>query len=122
MRSPTGHGIRIDAEGDGNLGAPRGDRIHAGIDFFCRKGQHIVAPFNMRIIRNSYPNADLIMNGIAWKFGKSEGRLFYFIPLTRLIGKDVSEGQIIGSAQSVSEYYQLPKMNDHVHFEVRRAA
>lgn len=122
MRSPTGYGIRIDEEGDGHLGAARGDKIHAGDDYFCFKGQTIVAPITMLIVRVAYPNPDLIMEGIAWKFGRSEGRLYYFKPFERFIGKEVIEGTVIGIAQAVREYYKLEKMNNHVHFEVRRAA
>ena len=118
MISPTGLGIRVDSEGDGHLGASRGSRRHRGTDYLCVKNQDIVAPFDFRIVRVAYPKVDLIMKGIMWEFGKSSGRMYYFIPHKDLIGKSVKEGQIIGTAQSVSEYYKLPDMKDHIHFQV----
>jgi len=120
MISPTGLGIRIDPEGSGHLGASRGNRRHAGEDWLCVEGQDIVAPFTMIITRKAYPNSDLVMKGIAWIAGRTSGRMFYFIPTPILIGRKVTEGQVIGIAQSVSEYYNLPKMKDHIHFEVRK--
>jgi len=118
MISPTGKGIRVDKEGDGQLGASRGKRRHRGVDYLCDNGQDIVAPFDFRIVRVAYPKVDLVMKGIMWEFGSSNGRMYYFVPHKDLIGKKVQEGQIIGVAQSVSEYYKLPNMEDHVHFQV----
>ena len=120
MISPTGMGVRVDLEGDGNYGASRGSRIHNGVDYICKKGQNIVAPFDMTITRIAYPYADKVLAGIAWKKGKSEGRLFYFYPIEYLIGTDVKEGDVIGVAQSVSEYYELPLMLPHLHFQINK--
>ena len=78
MISPTGQGIRSDKEGGGHLGAPRGSRIHRGDDYICDEGQDIVAPFDLRIVRVAYPKTDLVMKGIAWEFGRSNGRMYYF--------------------------------------------
>ncbi len=118
MISPTGLGIRSDSEGDGNYGASRGSKRHNGQDYECKKGQDIKAPFDLVITRIAYPETDCIMQGIAWKRGKSTGRMFYFKPDMNLVGNPVKQGAIIGKAQSVSEYYKLPKMKDHVHFRV----
>ena len=120
MISPTGFGIRVDTEGDGNYGSSRGTRLHNGVDYICYKGQDIVAPFNMIVTRLAYPKSDKVMSGIAWQKGKSTGRMFYFEPDTNLIGNPVHEGDVIGIAQSVSEYYELPGMIDHIHFQVNR--
>lgn len=118
MISPTGKAIRVDSEGDGNYGAPRGNRVHRGIDFLCDEGQIIVAPFDMEIFKVSYPNSDLKMEGIAWRYGKSTGRIWYFSPYMTVISKTVKAGTAIGVAQSVSKYYGLPQMKDHIHFQV----
>lgn len=120
MISPTKLGIRVDTEGDGNYGTSRGTRLHRGVDYLCVKGQDIIAPFNMIVTRISYPKTHSAMTGIAWQKGKSTGRMFYFIPDLNLIGKSVYEGDVIGTAQSVSEDYGLPKMNDHIHFQVNK--
>ena len=57
MISPTGKGIRVDSEGDGNYGASRGSRRHNGIDYICVEGQEVRAPFNMLINRIAKPKA-----------------------------------------------------------------
>lgn len=120
MVSPTGRGIRSDSEGDGNYGARRGDRRHNGVDYLCDEGQDIVAPFDMLIERKAYPNRDMIMSGISWSSGRSSGRMFYFQPFIDLIGCHVKEGAVIGKAQSVSGYYDLPQMEDHIHFQINK--
>lgn len=120
MISPTSKGIRSDSEGDGRYGASRGSRRHNGVDFECDKGQDILAPHDMVIVRESFPKAGSPMTGIAWKNGKSTGRLWYFRPTASLIGKAVKEGDVIGVAQSVSEDYGLPNMKDHVHYRVNK--
>ena len=120
MISPTGQGIRVDSEGDGNYGTSRGERRHNGIDYLCDPGQGVVAPFDMILERESFPNPDQEMTGIAWRKGKSTGRMWYFKPYKRLIGKLVYEGEEIGIAQDVSGYYGLPNMNPHIHFQVKK--
>lgn len=120
MISSTGKGIRNDSEGSGELGSRRGSRRHRGTDEECDKGQDIVAKFDCKLDRISYPNDDHVMEGVAWSAGRSEGRMWYFKPDRSLIGKEVKEGQVIGVAQSVSEYYGLPDMDDHIHFQVNK--
>lgn len=120
MISPTGKGVRIDQEGSGEYGASRGKRLHNGVDYVCEEGQPIVAPFDMRIVRESIPRIGSRMSGIAWQRGKSSGRMWYFLPIQDLIGEKVLEGQMIGMAQSVSMDYGLPGMIDHIHFQVNK--
>ncbi len=120
MISPTGKGIRSDFAGDGNYGAARGNRRHRGIDYLCDEGQEVIAPFDMTIERFSYPNADKEMTGIAWRKGKSTGRMWYFTPYLGVIGVKVYKGTVLGIAQSVSAYYGLPEMQDHIHFQVNK--
>ena len=120
MISPTGKGIRIDSSGSGYYGASRGGRRHNGVDFLCDAGQIVSAPFNMEIVRISKPYHDSDLSGIVWKSGASTGKIFYFLPFEELIGLYVMEGQAIGSAQSVAEYYRTDEMSDHIHFQVDR--
>ena len=118
MISPTGKGIRSDSEGDGHYGSSRGSRIHRGVDFLADSGQEIVAPFDMTIKRIAYPYRDMTMIGIEWIRGKSSGKMFYFDPIIGLIGSEVKQDQVIGFAQGVSEYHNLPNMKNHIHFQV----
>ena len=118
MISPTGLGIRVDPEGDGNYGASRGVRRHNGVDYLCEEGQNIVAPFDMIILRIANPKSNCPLSGIEWQRGKSTGKLFYFKPDVHMIGDAVKQGEYIGIAQSVSDWYKLNKMLDHIHFQV----
>jgi hypothetical protein len=120
MKIITGFDIRVDSEGDGHYGASRGTRVHKGVDYYCKEGTEIRAPFNMIITRVSKPKTHSEMSGIAWQKGKSTGRMFYFQPDKNLIGKSVYKGDVIGIAQSVSRDYGLPNMNDHIHFQVNK--
>ena len=118
LLSPTGQGIRNDSEGSGEYGAPRGTRLHNGLDFICAPGQEVIAPFNMKIKRVANPKAHSPMSGIEWIYGKSSGKMFYFKPDPQLIGKSVSKGDVIGIAQNVAMDYGLPNMIPHVHFQI----
>jgi len=118
MINPTGRPIRSDQEGDGHYGASRGLRRHNGIDYECKEGQDVLAPFNMIILRVAKPKAGSSLSGIEWQKGKSTGKMFYFLPDPNLTGNSVQEGDVIGVAQSVSKSYGLPKMKDHIHFQV----
>ena len=118
MISPTGKGIRNDSEGSGEYGASRGSKLHNGIDYLCDEGQEIIAPFNMTILRKAYTNKDMQMTGIEWSKGKTTGKMFYFEPDMSLIGRFVQIGTVIGKAQSVSNYYGLPAMKNHIHFQI----
>ena len=120
MISPTGKGIRVDSEGDGNYGSRRAGKRHNGIDYLCNKGADIVAPFRMFLERVSYPKRNSSLSGIAWKTGKSSGRMWYFSPKLSLLNTWVKQGEIIGQAQSVSYDYNLPNMKDHVHFQINK--
>lgn len=120
MISPTGKGIRVDAEGDGHYGHPRGTRIHRGVDYLCDEGQDIVSPFDMIIEKRSYPYPDREMHGISWRVERSTGRMWYFKVFPELLGVKVYKGMSIGIAQSISAYYNLPKMKDHIHFQVNK--
>lgn len=115
MISPTGLGIRNDEMGQGHWGAPRGDRIHKGVDFKSVSGQEVIAPFDLTIERISRPNVSYL-SGIAFKNEYSKGNMWYFTPDVSLIGKEVKQGEVIGHAQALREYYG-PKMTNHIHFQ-----
>jgi len=118
MISPTGEGVRMDTEGSGVYGAPRGSRKHNGVDYLCDAGQPIVAPFDMKIERVANPKARSPLSGVKWRAGRSHGKIFYFMPAPGVVGRHVKQGEIIGVAQSVSKDYGLPAMLDHIHFQI----
>lgn len=124
MISPTGLGVRNDAGGLGHYNAPREKLMpngsikkytHEGIDFGSKFPQNIVAPFDMQITRISKPN-ESYLSGIAFGTKRSTGRMWYFTPFSRVIGCQVKEGEVIGTSQSLQEYYG-DKVTDHIHLQ-----
>lgn len=114
----TGKGIRNDEAGSGEYGAKRGDRMHNGIDLLCEKNQPVKAPFNMYIEREARPSVNKPLSGVKWKYGKTFGYMFYFKPKKELFGTMVTQGTIIGYAQSCSFHYGDERMQDHIHFQI----
>ena len=123
MISPTGQGIRNDSAGSGHWGATRKRTIdgvvkkykHKGVDFKSTFDQDIVAPFDMFIKRVSTPNVSYL-SGIAFETESSSGRMWYFAPFRKVLKTNVKQGDVIGTAQSLKEYYG-PKTTDHIHFQ-----
>ena len=113
--------IRKDASGDGHYGASRsgGTRPHNGVDLLVTKGQQVFAPFSGTITKQAYPYADdRKYTGI--HLTRQDGvklKVFYMLPKTGIIGKSVNAGDIIGTAQAISEKYG-PPMLDHIHLEI----
>lgn len=113
--------IRKDAAGDGNFGASRsgGTRKHKGIDLIVTKGDNVYAPFAGTITKKAYPYAsDTKFTGL--HLTRADGlkmKVFYMIPKAGIIGKRVNAGDVIGTAQAISEKYG-PPMKDHLHVEI----
>jgi len=132
MESPTGLGIRYDSEGQGQYRAPRikwnkqgnrinkGRRLHAGTDYICKPGQIIVSPISGKIKRIAYPYKDKQYGGVVIEGDFFTIKMFYFEPSKELIGKKVSKGDQIGTAQDISKRYSK-KMTPHIHLQVDRA-
>jgi murein DD-endopeptidase MepM/ murein hydrolase activator NlpD len=117
MISPTGLGIRNDSQGHGYYGAPRGARKHAGTDYICSPKQDVVAPIDGVITRIAYPYTDKKYEGVILENDFVRLKIFYFIPIPRLIGKQVRQGDVIGYAQDIRKKYG-DKMIPHIHLEI----
>lgn len=122
--NPTGLKIRTaDDWGSGLWGSPRGDRQHLGIDIECAPGQEIKSPCDALIIREAKPYAGEIYSGLLMRSDFMVFKMFYIYPYRHLIGKHVSAGQAIGTAQNISEKYRKQGdhekyMIPHIHFQV----
>lgn len=117
--SPTGLGIRNDGAGGGYYGALRGNRKHAGIDFICIPGKTIVAPISGKIARVARPYADGGYSGVEIVGELMTVKVFYFNPLEHLVKCFVTQGEIIGKAQDITQRYLNDKaMTPHVHLEI----
>ena len=56
-------GIRSDSKGDGHYLAPRGDRLHQGVDYVVAPGENILMPFNGYMVREARPYTDCDLSG-----------------------------------------------------------
>jgi murein DD-endopeptidase MepM/ murein hydrolase activator NlpD len=113
--------IRVDASGDGHFGSSRdgGSRRHNGVDLLVNKGQQIFAPFDGIITKQAYPYSDdRKFTGIHLTSPTGvKMKVFYMLPTAGIIGKSVKKGDVVGTAQAISEKYG-PPMQDHVHVEI----
>lgn len=113
--------MRNDAAGSGHFGAPRGNRIHQGLDLLVEPGQEVLSPVTGRFIRQGWPYANdrrfhlVVLNGEGY-----EVKLLYVKPIEGLVpGTPVHRGQVVGMAEDVASKYG-GSMLPHVHVEVRR--
>ena len=122
--NPTGMEIRVDSGGSGHFGASRTKTVngkiiryaHKGEDRRCHPGQDIYAPASGIMPRVARPYRNRNFSGclIVGKFGKI--KMFYFEPFPELIGRPVEQGQVIGTAQDISEKY--PNVLPHIHTQI----
>jgi len=112
---------RCDAWGEGHFGAPRGCRVHNGVDIIARPDMPVRSPIHGLVVRVAEPyDDDAVLSGLLLRgLGVHEGletKLFYVAPEPCLIGQVVQAGATIGRVQSLQTRY--PGITDHVHLEV----
>lgn len=110
--------IRTDSQGDGHFAAPRGYRLHYGVDYQWMPNEVVPAFLPGKVNRIIFPYADdkrftglEIVNDtfVLWQL--------YVNPLDGIIGKVVDRGEIIGAAQDLSRRYGASMIN-HIHVQV----
>ncbi len=111
-----------DEWGDGRYKAPRGSRLHNGIDLACYAGSIILSPHSGTVTKIGYPyspddedKGHLRYVQITEK-NKFLCRYFYVLPSVK-VGEPISPGDEIGVAQGLSDIY--PGITDHIHYEVK---
>jgi hypothetical protein len=119
--SPTGLGPRpTDDFGSGAFHASRGSRLHSGVDYMCVPGQDVKAPISGTITRESRPYGDKY-SGCVLKDTDIQMRIWYFKFIDRkLIGTYVKQGDVIGTAQDISNKYNTKEkfMIPHIHVQI----
>lgn len=106
---PTGHGY---------YGAARGNRKHKGVDLVTSVGEPVFSPINGTISKLGYPyKGNLKFRYVEITNDKYRVRVMYCNPLTFHVGHRIFEGDKIGVAQNISEYWN-PKMLNHIHIEL----
>lgn len=120
---PTVMPVRNDSKGAGHYRAPRGSRLHKGIDYETVKGSSILSPVAGKITKHGYCYGD----DLKWRYVEvtaddsgQRHRLFYVEPLSpsaQPVGDSVEAGYVIGTAQAISEKWG-DEMTDHIHHEI----
>jgi LysM repeat protein len=116
--NPTGQGLRNDSGGQGHFHAPRGARLHKGLDILSTPGQPVRAPISGRL---EISNPQNVHSGfkITSDDGKTVVKVFYVKYDASLIGKRVNAGDNVGTAQDLQMQNKYPQnVKDHVHVEV----
>ena len=112
MRKPDNHG-------SGYFGAPRGNRVHYGIDYKAAKGSLVHSNVSGKITKLGYPYAD----DLSYRYVQittDEGldyRFFYLEPSV-VMGDLIVVGDILGIVQDLETRYK--DITSHFHFEVKR--
>ena len=116
---PTDGGVRqSDDFGNGLFRAPRGERLHRGLDFLCPPGGAVSSPTTGAIRRIGWCYAD----DPSYRLIEIEApgawvRILYVAPEVE-VGAQVAPGDVLGRAQDVAARYG-PGMLNHVHLEVQ---
>ena len=110
--------IRSDEAGDGHFQAPRGNRLHNGVDYLCEPGTFVFSPVSGVVSKLGYPYSD----DLQWRYVQitddhgEKHRLFYAQPLVKM-DQFVTVGEVVGEAQNIAERYPGQGMLAHIHYE-----
>lgn len=106
-----------DKHGSGHYGAPRGKRIHKGIDFACVPGTAIYPMYPGVVTKLGFPYAKHTDIRYVQVMDDKEinHRYFYVYPVVEL-NDWVDTDTVIGVTQ---ELYMYPGITEHCHYEVQ---
>ena len=108
--------------GQGHYLAPRGKRLHKGIDFVCDPDTMIESHIDGIVTKIGYPySTDLAFRYVEISDKVFWHRFLYVNPAVK-VGDKITVGQVIGSAQNISKKYSTneKRMMNHVHYEVHK--
>ena len=119
--------IRADAAGNGKFQAPRGGRIHRGVDLACSPDIPVQCVVAGLVTKLGYPyEEDLIYRYVEITDRDGLRHRYMYVSPSVSEGDQVEAGSVIGLAQNVAKKhnsglepeYQL--MIPHIHYEVWR--
>lgn len=110
---------KCDGHGCGHWHAPRGKRVHEGVDLECIPGTPVDSPVQGTVTKLGIVYVD----DHHWRYVQvsSEGydfRLFYVDPVVE-VGQIVSAGSMLGRLQRLGTRYE--RITEHVHFEIKNS-
>ncbi|MGC6414470.1 MAG: FG-GAP-like repeat-containing protein [Bacteroidia bacterium] len=125
LKGPTGYGMRNDAGGLGHYNAPRGNRLHGGIDFSSVDGQDIISPIDGKV-RNfigstsGKPMLEIIPNNPNLGFNKMQ--MLYVDPPNGMdfsfSFRNISAGDVIGNSVNLQSLGYSSSVGPHVHLQM----
>ena len=109
-----------DQWGSGELGAPRGNRKHNGIDYACAPDTIVCSLTDGHVTKLGYPYGDDLSYRYVevTDFRGYQHRYFYVQPSVE-VGERVERGDMVGKAQDIQERYDT-NMKNHVHYEIKQ--
>lgn len=124
--NPTGLGIRSDEGGAGHWDAPRGHRLHKGIDFSTIDGQNIFSPVNGKV-RNfygqttGYPMIQIYPSNLNIGFDYIE-ILYAGAPkgIQLWSFRNITAGDVIGKSISLQSLGYPNNVGPHIHLQIWR--
>lgn len=122
LDSPTGFGLRNDTGGLGHYGAPRGNRLHTGLDFKSIDGQNITSPIDGTVINrigDSGPLVDIYPNNPNIGFDRMQ-ILYVDSPPNILsdVTRNINAGDVIGNSLNLQSLGYPTSVGPHVHLQL----
>ena len=125
LTNPTGLGIRDDSGGSGYFNAPRGNRLHEGIDFSALAGgQNVVAPDSGTITNftgrtSGYPMARIVPSNPNAGYEYME-ILYIDRPqgVREWVSRTINAGDIIGSSVNLQSLGYPANVGPHIHLQM----
>jgi len=111
-----------DSQGAGWFGAPRGDRLHNGVDLVCSDREPVCAFLPGTVTKIGFPySPDLHPDKAHLRYIQvdtdgNQLRYFYVKPRVKL-GQKVGMNEVLGISQDLTKMY--PGITQHFHFEIR---
>lgn len=123
-----------DPHGSGAYRAPRGRRLHKGIDICCEQGGSVAALSPGQVTKVGYPyaqgqplpqwsdikkakyNAKKTLRYVQVTDSQGVDVRYFYVKPTVAIGDSISAGDSLGTAQGLEGIY--PGITEHYHFEV----
>ena len=117
----------IDSQGSGAFGAPRGERIHLGVDLVATPGEIVFAPISGFVVADkpAYNNGSkphlrkITINGQGAYSTYKADLLYAKVDKSLFKGQTVQAGEPVGIMQDMASSYN-PGMTNHLHFSLKQ--
>lgn len=111
----------LDKHGSGYYGAPRGSRVHNGIDYACPPESEIHPTCPGKVSKHGWAYSDPKKSDYRYvQVTDVQGynHRYFYIDAAVDLGVYVTEETVIGTAQDLTKIY--PGITNHVHYEIKK--